>query len=242
MAEHRFLRADQLRRLLFADLSSELSRSRACQRVLRRLAQAKLVRLVERRVGGVKRGSAAGVWCLGPVGYRLMKRVRLRVTRPHESGRPEFLDHTLAIAEARVRLVEAARSGSLELARVELEPDAWREFPGPFGRPLSLRPDLFAVTAAGEYESHWFIEIDRGTESMPRITKKCARYQAHFQSGIEQAAHGVYPAVQWVVPDPLRAEAVRRAIDDSPDLEPALFRVVVESDFVREIITETVGA
>lgn len=239
VADHRFLRADQIRRLHFADLGTEPARARACSRVLRRLAAAKLIRLVERRVGGVKRGSAAGVWCLGPVGYRVMKRVRVRVTRPHEFGRPEFLEHTLAIAEARVRLVEASRAGQFELAKVQLEPDAWRGFPGPLGAPLSLRPDIFVITAAGDYETHWFVEIDRGTESMPRITKKCARYQAHFQSGIEQATHGVYPVVQWVVPDRRRAESVRRVIDEDQNLESQIFRVVIEDEFIAEITAET---
>jgi len=69
-----------------------------------------------------------------------------------------------------------------------------------------LKPDLYAVTASGDYEDHWFCEIDRATESMPTLLKKCVQYEAYRRTGAEQDRLGVFPLVVWVVPDDAQAD------------------------------------
>jgi Replication-relaxation len=54
----------------------------------------------------------------------------------------------------------------------QAEPRSWRQF-GTLGGGRFVRPDLFLVIGSGEYELRWFGEIDRSTESLPVITRKC---------------------------------------------------------------------
>ena len=73
-----------------------------------------------------------------------------------------------------------------------------------------MKPDLYVVTGRDDFEDCWFIEIDRGTESPAAISRKCRAYDLYWRSGLEQAEHGTYPLVLWVVPDE------RRAADRAP--------------------------
>ena len=66
-----------------------------------------------------------------------------------------------------------------------------------------LKPDLYAVTASGEYEDHWFCEVDRGhrepADAHPQVPASTRRYR---RTGQEQAARRRVPdVVVWVVPD-----------------------------------------
>ena len=112
---------------------------------------------------------------------------------------------TLALGTARLKLCIA-----------RLSRDCWREFSGLGGRRW-LRPDAFLVLGVGDYELRWFIEVDRASESLPTVLRKCRLYADYYQSGKEQAAHGgVFPRVCWIVPDEPRAERVRAAIAARP--------------------------
>src|SRR5919198_5119791 len=110
VAEHRFLTTRQIEALHFADHSSELAGARVCRRVLARLTEERLLARLQRRVGGVRAGSASFVYALGPVGGRLIDRQRRRVIEPSTT----FLAHTLVVAQTHVELVQAARQGRLE--------------------------------------------------------------------------------------------------------------------------------
>jgi hypothetical protein len=137
-----------------------------------------------------------------------------------------YLAHTLAITETHVLLAELAESGVVELLRLETEPTCWRDYLGVGGTPQNLKPDLYAVTATTEFEDHWFFEIDQGTESLPTLLKKCARYERYRATGHEQVRVGVFPAVVWIMPDPRRAQRLRQAIADDHHLDARVFRVV----------------
>ena len=51
------------------------------------------------------------------------------------------------------------------------------------------------MLGVGEYELRWFIEVDRTSESLPVIVRKCRLYADYYQSGQEQAAQAVsFPA------------------------------------------------
>jgi hypothetical protein len=189
-----------------------------------------------RRVGGLQAGSAASIWMLSSAGQRLrnLRAGRGAVGRVCEPGE-RFVRHYLAIGEAHLALVTATRTGQLELLRVQIEPACWRSYSGLGGQPEMLKPDLFAVTASGEFEDHWFIEVDRATESLPTLIKQCRQYEAYRRSGQEQAGSGLFPLVLWVVPDEPRATKLRQALQASHDLDQALYRITTPDRLIAAI-------
>lgn len=231
-----FLTTDQLQAVHFPDMRTPQTATRLTRRTLQRLAADHLVARVDRRVGGFGSGSSSTVWRLAPGGQRLLqdsgRGARLRVKLP--SAR--FLDHRLALADCYVDLIRAAHAGRLELLRADPEPASWRSYLGPGGVAETLKPDLYAVTANGDYEDHWFCEIDRATESLPTIRRKCGQYERYRRTGREQQSSGVFPLVVWVVPDEERADDIRRAIDRDRQLDAALYRVTTSAAF-RDCIT-----
>jgi len=188
-----------------------------------------------RRVGGLQAGSASSVWMLSSMGQRLRN---LRdgvgaVGRVREPGE-RFVRHYLAIADTHLALVEAAKK-RLELLTVQIEPACWRSYTGLGGSAELLKPDLYAVTASGEFEDHWFIEVDRATESIPTLIKQCRQYEAYRHNGTEQARTGLFPLVLWVVPDESRAAKLRQALTLARDLDIALFRIVTPDRLIATI-------
>lgn len=228
--EHRFLTTRHIEQLHFHDHGSTEAGGRVCRRVLARLVRDRLLTRLERRVGGVRAGSASYVYALGPVGRRLVDDGR-RFTEPSVL----FLDHTLAIADARADLTRAHRAGDLELVQVEIEPACWRRFTGPGGAPLYVRPDLYTVTRHGNFEDCWFLEIDRGTESPAAVGRKCRAYEAYWRTGREQQQHGTFPLVIWVTPSTTRAQRLEKVISGARNLKRELFRVTISDELVQLI-------
>lgn len=146
-----------------------------------------------------------------------------------------FIQHYLAIGDAHLALVSAARAGRLELLTVQIEPKCWRSYTSLGGQREVLKPDLFAVTASGEFEDHWFIEIDRATESLPTVLKQCQQYQAYRRSGFEQEGSGVFPRVLWVVPDDKRAGHLRAALTSARSFDRELFQVTTPDELIDHI-------
>jgi len=199
---------------------------RACNRVLARLVRDGLLARLERRVGGVRNGSSRFVYALGTVGHRVLAlegpRPRLR-----EPG-PTFALHTLAVAQLVVDCTLAAREQRFDVVSCQVEPHCWRQFTGMNGTAV-LRPDLFLTLGVDEYEHRFFVEVDRGTEHLPALIRKCRLYESYYRSGLEQAAHGVSPRTCWVVPDEARALRLRQEIDRDRHLTNQLFVVTVNS-------------
>jgi hypothetical protein len=229
--EHRFLTASHIEQLHFFDHATNGSGGRICRRVLARLARERVLSRLDRRVGGVRAGSASYVYALGPVGGRLIDGTRNRVTEPSSL----FLTHTLAIADARVALMQAARSGQLELVGVEVEPACWRRYVGIGGAPEIVRPDLYVVTASKEYEHCFFVEVDMGTESPAAVGRKCQAYELYRRSGREQAEHGTFPLVVWVAPNESRATWIESVISRTKRLKGDLFRTTTANALVELI-------
>jgi hypothetical protein len=225
---HRFLTTRQLERFHFADHEQPATAARICRRVLRRLHERRVLEHLERRIGGVRAGSASYVWRVGLLGDRLL---RLDAADQPRARRKEpslrWLEHCLMVADTHLMLRDLAASGRIELLKVETEPRCWRPIDG----SSVLKPDLFAVTASGEFEDFWFLEIDRATESLPALLKKCAAYERYRETGREQRAHGVFPLVVWLVPDATRAGQLARAIAASRTLDPGLYRCCTPDSF-----------
>ncbi len=239
VAELRLMSARQIQAVYFPDSEHEngAAAMRARQRVLKRLCRERLLVALERRIGGIRAGSAGLVLALGPVGQRVLGAHGPR-RRSHEPTW-RFVDHTLGISQLVVDLRVAARRGALDVLEAQAEPSCWRQFSGLAGRQW-LRPDAFVVLGVGEYELRWFIEVDRASESLPVVVRKCRLYADYYQSGNEQAAHGgVFPRVCWVVPDEKRAEQLRSAIARDKQLPEGLF-VVTTSEQALATLTARV--
>jgi hypothetical protein len=234
LAMSRVATKNQLQRLHFAD-GSALTQSRRSRAALERLAGLDVLARLDRRIGGVRSGSAGFIYALGPAGQRLRGSQGPagghRVRRPWTPSLP-FLAHRLAVTELFVTLVEQERHGLVELLRFQSEPACWRHFNGPAGRIVTLKPDAYIATALGEYEEYRFIEVDRATESLSVISSKLAVYRQYWASGREQRQHGLFPGVLFVVPDEGRAEKVRRECARLPEAASALFEVVVWTEAV----------
>jgi len=209
VAELRLLSGRQIEALYFPQElhANPEAAARHCRRVLSRLVRERVLVRLERRVGGVRAGSASFVYALGPVGQRLLDEQRSRPRRYEPSA--AFVDHQLAVSQLVVDLTIAGRRGRLEILTTEGEPACWRTLPA-IGRSV-LRPDLFIAIGAADLEYRWFIEVDRGTHHRPALVRKAQLYESYYRSGIEQATDEVFPRVAWITPDAARAARLREA-------------------------------
>lgn len=236
--QFRLLTTQQIQRLHFADHASDLASARACNRALVRLREIGVVSSLERRIGGVRRGSASYVWQLSATGERFV-----RATSGHAYRRrflePSyvFVNHTLAVNEVAVDLTEASRSNpGLQIEQLVTEPANWRSYLGAGGETQWLKPDLYVVTsgrdADGPYETHEWLEIDLGTEHVPRIQAKCRMYAAYAATGTYQAEYGLLPHVVWLSSDPARRKVLRKAISATSALPDGVFLVSSPRSFL----------
>lgn len=230
---YRLLTTNQLQRLHFVvGHVSAAGMIKATTRVLNRMEAHGLVTRLGRRIGGVRAGSSGITWQLGATGERLLRVMHgEKKRRRYVEPAPTFTTHTLAVAELAVRLHELHRQGTVELVALEAEPSCWRSFTGPHGTLEWLKPDLFAITANGDFEDHWFIEADLATEHPPVVVRKAKVYQRYAATGAYQAQHGLFPAVAWVVPDTARQGAIQAALAADRRIQPELFRVVTSDEF-----------
>ena len=235
VADLRLMGARQIEAIHFpvGEHESAAAAARARQRVLERLVTYGLLSRLGRRIGGVRAGSASFIYALGPTGQRVIAPDGRR-RRFHEPTE-RFVDHTLAVAQLIVDVTVADRAGEIELMVCQAEPRSWREYGGLAGRQL-LRPDAFVALGAGDFEHRWFIEVDRASESLPVVLRKCRQYVAYYQTGTEQAAHDVFPRVCWLVPHTRRADALRKAIAAQRDLPSGLLAVALSDDAVPALV------
>lgn len=234
VAQLRLLHARQIQSLLFPDEqhASAASAARCCRRVLERLTRERLLVRLERRVGGVRAGSASFIYAISPIGHRLTQPVGTRRRLREPSLR--FVDHTLAVSDLLVAVTLHARGGAWELVRWQSEPNSWREVVT-LGGTVVLRPDLFVVLAVREYELRWFIEVDRATEHLPAITRKCRLYNTYYRSGTEQRQHRVFPRILWIAPTEQRAAWLKDAIAADRRLAAGLFAVTTTAQALTEL-------
>lgn len=225
----RLLTARHLEALHFHDHATPLTGARSARRVLERLTRDRVLVRLERRIGGVRAGSASYIYAVGPAGHRILHGDSSRRWRePSET----FVAHTLAIGDVVVTLTAQERAGDAELVEYQTEPHCWRDFPRPMAGTQTLKPDLFVVTATHESELRWFIEIDLGTESGSAVVRKCRTYHAYWQSGIEQDRYDVFPKVLWLADTARRAGLIRRAIGKAHSLHQPLFDVATTDDAI----------
>jgi hypothetical protein len=234
VAEVRLMSARHIEALHFTegDHETPLAAARACRRVLERMVRDRLLTRLDRRVGGVRAGSASYVYALGLIGQRVLAldgaRLRFREPSPH------FTNHTLAVTQLAVDLTMSARKKAFELHSLEAEPACWRRYGGNFGM-ITLRPDLFVTIGTSEYEYRWFVEVDRGSEHLPTLLTKCRAYDDYYRTGIEQRAHKVFPRVCWIVPGPDRAKTLAEKIGHDGRLHAGMFEVTTPEQAIATL-------
>lgn len=247
-----FMRTDQIKRLLFnpnTEVDVPRAYATATTRALNRLSGCGLIVSLPRKVGGVKKGSQGKIWYLTEAGQRLLvlgKDASRKKVNPPSSV---FLRHTIAVAECYVQFDNICRRNALtsnepgkadnasvdkpeglELINIAVEPSCWREYEKN-GKKMSLRPDLYAVTASGEYKDSWFIEVDLATEAVQDIVRKCKRYREYYKSGTEQKLTNVFPVVLFIVPTVTRKEKLKEAASgERRPNEPKLFLFIVPDE------------
>lgn len=237
LRSHRLASTGQLQRLHFAGpFASQVAATRSTIRVLNRLEGHGLIARLERRIGGARKGSASLVWQLGAAGERLLATLHGDKRRRYLEPGGAFVKHTLAVTELAVVLGEAVAAGELDQAHLTSEPRNWQAFVGRHGSKEILKPDLTVITTAGDYEDHWYLERDLGSEHPPVVAKQAKVYERYLQTGHRQAAHGVFPAVLWVVNDDARQVALERALRRTPSLTSGVHRVITSEQFLPTVL------
>jgi Replication-relaxation len=233
----RVLTGAQLQRLHF-DPNNAPSRARDRRRVLQRLTELDLVTTLDRRIGGIRAGSAGHIYTLTPAGQRLQalrcgEQLTERLRRPHTPGAP-FLDHTLAISETYVTLIEASRHQNFHVSTFLGEPACWH----PAGNNQYLHPDAYLVLATSTHQDCWWLEVDQATESLPRIKHKCRTYLnflTHGGTGPDTAP----PRILFTTPDTDRTDAIQKVITKQTTTETdQLICVTTHEDAPKFLITE----
>jgi hypothetical protein len=224
--------AGQLRRLHADDT---ITGRRRLRRDLLRLSDERVLARLERRVGGERAGSDGFVYALDVVGQRIVQPGR-RSYRAPWTPQPMHLRHALAVGDLYVQLRLDA-GAEVRLTRFDAEPACWRCFYGPGGGRLRLKPDAFVIMDGPGYQDRAFIEIDRATEALPRITAKAKSYVQYFQSGREQAEHGLFPLVVWIAPDERRRNQLIDALVRVDAEYWRLFAVTTDQHAVEQLMS-----
>lgn len=217
LGRFRLMQTHQLQRLHFSDHTTLDSGARVTRRVLKRLHTRDLVLRLDRRIGGIRAGSAGLVHALSPLGHRVIGTTSRRRRKEPSLG---FVAHTLATTEIASLVVERSALGVFDVLGFDPEPYCWRRYDG-----RVLKPDLFLRVADQRTELNWFIETDQGTEAAGTLRRKVADYETYWRSGVEQEREGVFPKVVFVVPDEPRRDHLVRVIAESATT-PQLFEAV----------------
>ncbi|KXP06895.1 replication-relaxation family protein [Tsukamurella tyrosinosolvens] len=244
LRRHRLATTTQIQRMHFPagrddGFGDRATALRVAQRVLRRLEGHQLIVRLLQRIGGVRKGSDSTVWQLGTTGDRLLSVLDGDSRRRYVEPARGFIAHTVAVTELAVRLTEAQRDGRLEHLSITGEPANWRRFTGLHGRVETLKPDLHAITAFGDYEDHWLFERDLASEHPTVVVRQAQVYERYAATGGYQSEHDVFPAVLWIVPDTARQHALERALRSARHLSPDVHRVITEENFITTVLAGT---
>jgi Replication-relaxation len=206
LAVDQLLATRQIEALCFS-AGTPLSRARICRRRLRELTEWGLLHRERATPGQAGGGSRQASFALTSTGDRVLalrdgRTPRLR--RPQDRGQAQTA-HLLAVGAAHVVLHLACAKAGHSLRWVA-EPACWRRVAAA-GGSFTLRPDAYVeVTVGAERRLAW-LEIDRGTQSVPvTIARKVRRYGA---GALALAAVGApIPRVLFVVFSAPRRERI----------------------------------
>jgi len=109
------------------------------------------------------------------LGVRAPLVVGEKITRliGYRKNSPAFLQHSLAVTEVRIALLEAGGKGWL------FEPQLWQAFAWG-GQRFEVRPDAFLISPSGPT----FLEVDLGHVATEKFRQKLLAYRAFQESGL----------------------------------------------------------
>lgn len=235
LSRARVLSGHQLDRLLAdPDVRSETV-GRVRRRIMTRLTDLGLTATLERRIGGIRAGSAGHVHVLTAAGHTLAalladQQPPRRVRHSRAPG-PMFVTHALDIAEIYVQLTEHSHTGGFQVAAFVTEPASWWNESSVF-----LRPDAYTVLATPDYRDCWWLEIDRDTESIPRLAAKLRDYSDHAEAG-GTGPDRVLPRILFTAPTQHRCRAIGDLITGLPPPAPELLAVSEHATATNYLIT-----
>jgi hypothetical protein len=214
----------QLDTLCFPTLSGR-SQAVVRGRVVHRLIRWRVLRGLDRSIGGAVGGSTQLVVGLDTVGMILAQERQYAAglpTRRYAAPGDRFVRHTLAVTQVLVDLALQSRPPT-RLETFETEPQCW----WPDGLGGQLKPDAYLALADNRARDHWWVEVDLATESLPTLSRKLHRYLEFARRG-HLGPSDVVPRVLVSVAGDRRLAAVRAVCDGLPD--PASQQIVVVRD------------
>lgn len=135
---YRFLTTAHLQAFHFTSHQTAESAARTCRRVLARLRSLRVLGVLARRIGGIRSGSEGMVYYVDTVGDRILREQQPgRPRKRPEEPSARFLDHTLAIADLAVDILNQAKSRGAEVVRLAPEREATRRYTDHLGTPPS---------------------------------------------------------------------------------------------------------
>jgi Replication-relaxation len=236
----------QLERLHFHELTG---RSRSVKRwqTLKRLVTAGVLTTLDRRVGTTLRGSDGLIYALDSAGQSLAQlranreAVGTSFRRPRVPG-DRFIEHTQAVSELYVDLIEHSRLGGFTVAEFQVEP-RW-----PNGIGGWIGPDAFVRLEQHAVADYWCYEADMATESPQPVRgipagrtvwEKLLAYLDFVQRG-QLGPDGIVPRVMIGVPTSKRREAIQSVVDGLQTPANRLFIVALMQE-VAQLMMETLS-
>ena len=229
----------QLERLHFSDLTTPASRNRVRRRVLKRLAEARVLATLEQQIGTAQQGSERLSYLLDSAGRRLLQLradregLDVRIRRLWEPGE-QFAHHILTVTELYVSPVERAQPGAFAVGAFQVEGDAY----WPNGLGVQLKPDAFVrLLRGGDAADYWWYEAELAIKSQPAIRAKLKVYLDFVHRG-QLGPDDIVPRVLVGVPTEKRREVVQAVVDALPEPADVLFRVALLPEVPQIMIDE----
>jgi hypothetical protein len=187
----RLLRQDQLETLFFGTRS-------AAQRVLVRLYDHGFL---DRRFVPVLSGRSPTFYLLDRRGAELLRaEMGYDELSWHHSSKDlssDFLEHTLAINDVRIAVTLAARQRDYDLIEWKSESEVKADYDRVTiqttrggQRRVPIVPDSYFLLQTPLGRAPFFLELDRGTETLARFQTKIRAYLAYYASGGYEKRYG----------------------------------------------------
>jgi hypothetical protein len=213
------LEAGHLRYMFFHENKSDTPADRTFQR------------LTERGyiyVLGITRRSRQNIYALDELGKKLFS------SDTYKKAKASDIEHTIAIADTFIALMELERAGGYKIVNYETEPSNWHMLAG-----VKLRSDLYVELgdkARGKLLS-WWLEVDLDHQGHVVITDKLNRYyHAWKHVRDEDFPLPTMPRVVFLVPSERRAARIRALIGQQPEEAHHLFDVKLRADFPQAML------